>query len=166
MWIHRDREILKLQCGFEEHTGTSTTFLMTDREHPSDDEFVTEAEDDANYADETTAQHAYANAEVEDSGEAVAAATTYSNYLVQHPCVDGRETSPIFNHGFDVGYDIAIANISEDSSSDESWYDIDRTYAETFEQVSEDALQARVEQWLREQRPAHFPSVCARDDAL
>ena len=52
MWIHRDREVLKRQCGFEEHTGTSDTFLMTDREHPSDDEFLSEAEDDANDADE------------------------------------------------------------------------------------------------------------------
>ena len=129
---------------------------MTDREHPSDDEFLSEAEDLANDAAEV-----HANAEVEDSGEAVAAATPYSKYLMQHPRVDGRETSPIFNHGFDVGYNIDIDAMSENSSSGESWYDIDRTYAETFEQMSEGTLQARVEQWLREQRAAYFPSVRA-----
>jgi hypothetical protein len=49
------------------------------------------------------------------------------------------------------------ANDASNDDNNESWEDIDRALVDTFERVPEAALQARVEQWLREQRDALFP---------
>ena len=46
MWIHRDRDILKMQCGLEDHEGPSCTFHITEIEHPSDDEGVMDVDED------------------------------------------------------------------------------------------------------------------------
>jgi hypothetical protein len=45
------------------------------------------------------------------------------------------------------------------ASSVTSWYDFDLDRPEAFETVSEDALQTRVEQWLRQECAAFFPFV-------
>jgi hypothetical protein len=49
-------------------------------------------------------------------------------------------------------------------SSGESWIDIDYADQANFEPVPEAELQARVKQWLREQRAAFLPLVCVRED--
>ena len=46
VWIHRDRDILKLQCGLEEHKGPICTFHITEIEHPSNDEGVMDVDED------------------------------------------------------------------------------------------------------------------------
>jgi hypothetical protein len=58
----------------------------------------------------------------------------------------------------------AVRDTVRDVVRGESWLDIDRADAKTFERVPEAALQVRVEQWLREQRATVFPFAYVRED--
>jgi hypothetical protein len=190
VWIHRHRDVLKLQCGFAEHEGPSVTLLITEREHPSDDEDDEDDEEevtDAN-ANEANANDANANTNADaESSDADSADSMDTDDLMQRPGVHGWLDQPLVytgagskanataddaqvDHGWPAASDPADAdannnndadandNDANSSSSGESWQDIDRALVDTFERVPEAALQARVEQWLREQREALFPS--------
>ena len=65
VWIHRDRDILKMQCGLEEHKGPSCTFHITEIEHPSNDEGVMDVDED-----DTSDEDSEVDASAEDDASA------------------------------------------------------------------------------------------------
>ena len=68
VWIHRDRDILKLQCGLEEHKGPICTFHITEIEHPSNDEGVMDVdEDDTSAEDDVSADAQSIDADSDES---------------------------------------------------------------------------------------------------
>jgi hypothetical protein len=209
VWIHRHRSVLKLQCGLQEHSGPSITFQITDREHPSDDEAMS---NDAQEDEDDDADDEVSDADA-DSSDAASVATSDSDDVVSRPNVqvflqvihaceigieagegidavldnaadadqhsaldiknddkittaEGKETGDgeEVDHGWPPVPDDAAKSASAHSSSGESWTDIDLTDHASFVPVPEDELQARVRQWLREQRAAFFPFACVRED--
>jgi hypothetical protein len=218
VWIHRHRSVLKLQCGLQEHSGPSITFQITEREHPSDDEAMS---NDAHEDEDADADEEDADTDA-DSSDAASVATSDSDDGVLRPNVqvflkvihaceigtgietgedseagagyeastgnaadadneagagnkngdkkttsEGKETvdGEEVDHGWPPVPDGAAQSASEHSSSSgESWTDIDRADHANFVPMPEDELQARVKQWLREQRAAFFPFACVRED--
>jgi hypothetical protein len=160
VWIHRDRDILELQCGLEEHKGPSCTFHITEIEHPINDEGVMDVDED-----DTSDEDSEVDASAEDDASADAQSIDVdslesldSDVFMGRSGVygwcntDWTDTldSPVTNDG--TGNDRAASSVS-------SWYDLDRDRPEGFETVTETALQTRVEQWLRQECAAFFPFV-------
>ena len=65
VWINRDRDILKLQCGLEEYKGPIFTFHITEIEHPSNDEGVMDVDED-----DTSDEDSEVDASAEDDASA------------------------------------------------------------------------------------------------
>ena len=65
VWINRDRDILKLQCGLEEYKGPICTFHITEIEHPSNDEGVMDVDED-----DTSDEDSEVDASAEDDASA------------------------------------------------------------------------------------------------
>jgi len=160
VWIHRDRDILKLQCGLEEHKGPSCTFHITEIDHPSNDEGVMDVDED-----DTSDEDSEVDASAEDDASADAqsidadsAESIDSDVFMERSGVygwcdtDWTDTldSPAASDG--AANDGAASSVT-------SWYDFDLDRPEAFETVSEDALQTRVDQWLRQECAVFFPFV-------
>ena len=158
VWIHRDRDILKLQCGLEEYKGPSCTFHITEIEHPSNDEGVMDVDED-----DTSDEDSEVDASAEDDASADAqsidedsAESLDSDVFMERPgaygwCdTDWTDTLDVPTVSDDTANDGAASSVS-------SWYDLDLDRPEGFETVPEAALQTRVEQWLRQECSTFFP---------
>jgi hypothetical protein len=139
--------------------------------YPSDDE---DDEDDVEDADAAENAEAVENAENADAAENTENADAFANAWLDQPLFysgpgSRADMPPEAEVDHDDAKDEAEADANDDDASNasnddenddsdnESWEDIDRALVDTFERVPEAALQARVEQWLREQRDALFP---------
>ena len=160
VWIHRDRDILNLQCGLEEYKGPSCTFHITEIEHPSNDEGVMDVDED-DTSDE--------DSEVDASAEDDASADAQS---IDEDSVESLDSDVFMERPGAYGWcdtdwtDVLDAPAVSDgaandgtASSVSSWYNLDLDRPEGLETVPEAALQTRVQQWLRQECAAFFPFV-------
>jgi hypothetical protein len=171
VWIHRQGNLLKVQCGLVEHQGPSRTFRITDRDSDNEsfgesDSYTsgehqtqTEDEDEDENAEEDEDADADEDAEADEDADAI---EDPDNDAEEQTADDAEEQT-----AEQVGEAEAADELETDEHSEyfhhlqgphAAWRDFDSHFHD-MENVTKYALRARVERWLKLQNLVVFPML-------